>query len=328
LVMDKILVVGGAGYVGSHCCKLLRERGYIPVVFDNFSTGHRDFVKWGPVEQGDIRDSAALESAIERHKPVAAMHFAAKTLVGESVAKPTEYYSNNVVGTLTLLETLRTTGVNKLVFSSTCAIYADLEGKNLDEKAPKGPNSPYGFSKLVCEQMMDDFAVAHNIRSVRLRYFNAAGADVDCEIGEHHEPETHLIPLALDVALGRRHHIEIFGKNYNTPDGSAVRDYVHVADLASAHLQALEYLKADLPTVAINLGAGTGHSVLEVVRSVERVVGRSIATKNGPRRPGDVAALVADASVARKILSWRPIQSKLDQIVADAWQWHQKRFTI
>jgi UDP-glucose-4-epimerase GalE len=323
--MPTILVTGGAGYVGSHCCKHLQRAGYLPVVVDNLGTGHRDFVRWGPFEEGDIRSRDFLIGVIDRHKPVAAMHFAAKSLVSESVKAPDLYYDNNIGGTLILLECLRKKGVRNLVFSSTCAIYGARD-ELIAEDTDKKPISPYGFSKLACEQMMDDFDRAYELKSVRLRYFNAAGADPEAEIGEHHSPETHLAPITLDVALGLRDRLQIYGSDYPTPDGSAVRDYIHVTDLATAHLKAIEYLIAGGSSVALNLGTGRGSSVLQVVKAAEAVTGRAIRTEITARRPGDAAALVADPSQARMRLGWSTEHSDLPEIIGDAWRWHQARF--
>jgi len=323
--MPTILVTGGAGYVGSHCCKHLHRAGYLPVVVDNLDTGHRDFVRWGPFEEGDIRNREFVLGVINRHRPVAAMHFAAKSLVSESVRAPDVYYGNNIGGTLTLLECLRDKGVKNLVFSSTCAIYGPQDDL-IAEDASKNPLSPYGFSKLTCEQMMDDFDRAYGLKTVRLRYFNAAGADPEAEIGEHHSPETHLVPITLDVALGLRDRLQVYGDDYPTPDGSAVRDYIHVLDLAAAHLKAVEYLSAGGASLALNLGTGTGSSVLEVVRAAETVTGREIRTETAPRRPGDAAVLVAEPSQARRLLGWSTEHSDLSEIIADAWRWHQARF--
>jgi UDP-glucose-4-epimerase GalE len=253
------------------------------------------------------------------------MHFAAKSLVAESVSSPELYYNNNIGGTLALLEALESRGINKFVFSSTCAIYAATDAL-IAEGAAKGPLSPYGFTKLACEQMMDDFDRAHGLKSVRLRYFNAAAADPDGEIGEHHMPETHLIPIALDVALGRRERLQVYGTDYPTPDGSAIRDYIHVLDLADAHLKAVEYLEAGGPTAALNLGTGVGRSVLEVVKAAELVTRRTIPTDKAPRRAGDAAALVADPALARATLGWTATHSELPEILADAWRWHRARF--
>lgn len=324
--MSNILVVGGAGYIGAHCCKQLHISGFTPIVLDNLSTGHRDFVSWGPFQEGDVRDKRTLLNVLDRFKPAAVMHFAAKSLVGESVEDPRLYYDNNVVGTLTLLECMNEKNINKLVFSSTCAIYADPNGKMITENSIKGPVSPYGFSKLVCEKIMDDFDSAYGLKSVRLRYFNAAGADQNLDIGEHHTPETHLIPVVLDAALGRRNCVEVFGNDYPTSDGSAVRDYIHVLDLVSAHIQALKYLFGGGSTVALNLGTGKGSSVIQTIHSVENVVGSKISKKVAPRRAGDSAVLVADPSQAKKILGWTAKHPQLSEIIADAWRWHQKRF--
>ena len=323
--MPTILVTGGAGYVGSHCCKHLHRAGYLPVVVDNLDTGHRDFVRWGPFEEGDIRNRDFVLGVIDRHEPVAAMHFAAKSLVSESVQAPDRYYDNNVGGALSLLECLRDRGVKNLVFSSTCAIYG-AQDKPIAEDASKNPLSPYGFSKLVCEQMMDDFDRAYGLKSVRLRYFNAAGADPEAEIGEHHSPETHLVPITLDVALGLRERLQVYGNDYPTPDGSAIRDYIHVLDLAAAHLKAIEYLSAGGASVALNLGTGSGSSVFEVVAAAETVTGRPIRMEMAPRRPGDAAVLVAEPSLARSRLGWSTEHSGLPEIIADAWRWHQARF--
>jgi len=323
--MLPILVVGGAGYVGSHCCKHLHKAGYLPVVLDNLTTGHRDFVRWGPLEEGDIRDREVVLRLLERYQPTAAMHFAAKSLVPESVAAPDIYYDNNVVGTLNLLQCLQSRNVKRLVFSSTCAIYG-ARSDLISEDSNKNPISPYGYSKLVCEQMMDDFSRAYDLQSVRLRYFNAAGADPEAEIGEQHSPETHLVPITLDVALGIRDRLQVYGDDYTTPDGSAIRDYIHVVDLAEAHLKALDYLSAGGPSLALNLGSGRGSSVLQVVNAAEMVTGRSIRTETAPRRPGDAAVLVADPSQARARLSWSTEHSDLSEIIGDAWRWHQRRF--
>jgi UDP-arabinose 4-epimerase len=323
--MPTILVIGGAGYVGSHCCKHLYQAGYLPVVLDNLTTGHRDLVRWGPIEEGDIRNREFVAAVIDRYSPVAAMHFAAKSLVGESTQSPGNYYQNNICGTLTLLECLKDKGVNNLVFSSTCAIYGPQD-KLIDEDTVKRPISPYGFSKLACEHIMDDFDRAHNLKSVRLRYFNAAGADPEAEIGEHHSPETHLVPITLDVALGIRERLQIYGNDYPTPDGSAIRDYIHVLDLAAAHLKAVEYLSAGGSSVALNLGSGSGSSVLQVVTAAEEVTGRPIGTEIAPRRPGDATALVADPTQASRRLGWSTNHSGLHEIIADAWRWHQRRF--
>ena len=323
--MPTILVTGGAGYVGGHCCKHLHRAGYLPVVLDNLGTGHREFVRWGPFEEGDIRNREFLLGVIDRHRPVGAMHFAAKSLVSELVKAPDVYYENNIVGTLSLLECLRDKGVRNLVFSSTCAVYG-AQDEPIVEETSKNPISPYGFSKLACEQIMEDFDSAFGMKSVRLRYFNAAGADPEAEIGEHHAPETHLVPITLDVALGIRDHLQVYGNDYPTPDGSAIRDYIHVLDLASAHLKAIEYLNAGGTSVAFNLGSGAGNSVLGVVKAAETVTGRTIRMAIAPRRAGDSAVLVADPSEVRRRLGWSTEHSGLPEIITDAWRWHQARF--
>ena len=324
--MDSILVLGGAGYIGSHCCKVLRGAGYLPVVFDNFSTGYRDFVRWGPLVEGDIRDEAAIDAAIRAHRPVAAMHFAARSLVGESMADPGAYYDNNVTGTLSLLNALGRNGVDKLVFSSTCAVYTDTLSEPITEDAAIAPASTYGATKMVCERMMADFRAAHGLNAMPLRYFNAAGADPEAETGEAHVPESHLIPLVLDAALGRREAISVFGDDYPTADGTAVRDYVHVMDIARAHVAALEYLRSGGEGEPVNLGTGTGHSVLEVIEAAEAVTGRRIERRIAGRRAGDPASLVAAGGKARAVLGWRAERPDLETIIADAWRWHSARF--
>jgi UDP-glucose-4-epimerase GalE len=321
--MKRILVTGGAGYIGSHCCKALAEAGFEPIVFDNFSTGHREAVRWGPIIQGDMRDAAALRKAVTSARAEAVMHFAALALVGESTAHPERYYEVNILGTLNLLNVMREAGLTSIVFSSTCAVYGEPDRVPITEDLPKQPVSPYGATKHVCERMMDDFDSAHGIRSVRLRYFNAAGADPAAEIGEWHEPETHLIPLVLDAALGRRPEIAIFGSDYLTPDGTAIRDYIHVADLAQAHLAALRHLLTGGSSQALNLGTGRGASVREVIRTVEAVTGRTVPAVEAPRRAGDPPALIADPRRAEETLSWRA-RADLTEMVEDAWRWHRR----
>jgi UDP-glucose-4-epimerase GalE len=321
--MRRILVTGGAGYIGSHCCKALAAAGFEPVVYDSFSTGIRRHVRWGPAIEGDMRDGAALRAAMRDMRPEAVIHFAALALVGESEKEPARYWDVNVGGTLRLLEAMRDASVPHLVFSSTCAVYGEPEEVPIRETAPHRPVSPYGASKSTCERMMLDFDRAHGLRSMRLRYFNAAGADPDGEIGEWHEPETHLIPVALDAALGRRPYLEIFGSDYPTPDGTAVRDYLHVMDLADAHVAALERLLNGAPSDALNLGTGHGTSVTELIRAVESVTGKTVPVRSGPRRAGDPPALVADPARAESVLGWRA-KRDLDDMIATAWRWHQK----
>jgi UDP-glucose-4-epimerase GalE len=321
--MPRVLVTGGAGYIGSHCCKALAAAGFEPVVFDNLSMGHREAVRWGRLIEGDMRDSSALTAAIREVQPEAVLHFAALALVGESTMHPGRYYDVNVGGTLNLLEAMRANGVAKLVFSSTCAIYGEPERVPITEELPKQPINPYGGSKLGCERMMQDFDSAYDLRSIRLRYFNAAGADPDADTGEWHDPETHLIPLVLDAALGRRPAISVFGTDYPTADGTALRDYIHVMDLAEAHVAALRHLLAGGRSAALNLGTGNGASVREVVGTVEAVTGRKVPVRDEPRRAGDPPALVADPRRAEALLRWRA-RADLAAMVGDAWRWHRK----
>ena len=320
-----ILVTGGAGYIGSHTCKALAAAGFTPVTFDNLRTGHRRAVKWGPLEEGDLSDGARLAAVIAKYAPRGVIHFAASSAVGESVADPGAYYRNNVAGSLTLLEAMRDHGVGALVFSSTAAVYGAPQQDLMPETHPLLPINPYGASKLMIERMIEDFAAAHGLRFARLRYFNAAGADPEGEIGEAHEPETHAIPLALLTALGRRPHFDVFGVDYPTPDGSAVRDYIHVADLAAAHVLALRRLLDGGASMTLNLGTGEGHSVLALVAAVERVTGKTLAVRRTARRAGDPSRLVADASAAMSELGWRPAMPGLEAIVATAWNWHRSR---
>jgi len=320
-----ILVTGGAGYIGSHTCKALAAAGFTPVTFDNLRSGHRRAVKWGPLEEGDLADGARLAAVIAKYAPRGVIHFAASSAVGESVADPGAYYRNNVAGSLTLLEAMRDHGVGALVFSSTAAVYGAPQQDLMPESHPLLPINPYGASKLMIERMIEDFAAAHGLRFARLRYFNAAGADLEGEIGEAHEPETHAIPLALLTALGRRPHFDVFGVDYPTPDGSAVRDYIHVADLAAAHVLALRRLLDGGASMTLNLGTGEGHSVLALVAAVERVTGKTLSVRRTARRAGDPSRLVADASAAMSELGWRPAMPELETIVATAWNWHRSR---
>ncbi|QKT04321.1 UDP-glucose 4-epimerase GalE [Ectothiorhodospiraceae bacterium 2226] len=322
--MRTILVTGGAGYIGSHTCKALAAAGYRPIVLDNLVYGHRWAVKWGALVEGDVRDAAILDHVFSQYRPEAVLHFAAYAYVGESVGAPGKYYANNVAASVALLEAMRRHGCANLVFSSTCAIFGEPEQALIDERTPTRPVNPYGRSKLMVEQIMQDFGRAYGLRHVSLRYFNAAGADPEQEVGEAHEPETHLIPLVLEVAQGRRAHIDIYGTDYPTPDGTAVRDYVHVADLASAHVQALEYLRGGGVSSAFNLGLGRGYSVQEIVDAARRVTGCTITTRGAPRRAGDPPHLVADPGAAARALDWRPHYGQLDDIVATAWAWHQR----
>jgi len=318
-----VLVTGGAGFVGSHVCKALQREGYLPVVFDNLSHGHRWAVRYGPLEIGDILNTQRLVEVLWRHRPMAVMHFASCIAVGESMADPGKYYRNNVTGTLSLVEAMRETGTRKLVFSSSAAVYGNPLHLPLDEDHPQAPVSPYGASKQMCERIIADFGAAHEFSTVALRYFNAAGADPDGELGEEHEPETHLIPLVLEVAAGLRAAIDIYGDAYPTHDGTCVRDYVHVTDLAQAHVLALRKLDTGSGSLAYNLGTGSGNTVMEVIRTVRRVTGRDVPVRVAPRRPGDPAILLADGTRARKDLGWSPQYTDIDDIVRHAWRWYR-----
>ena len=324
--MSIVLVTGGAGYIGSHACKALAKAGHVPVVYDNLVYGHREAVRWGPLVEGDIADRARLDAVIREYRPEAVMHFAAYAYVGESVADPGKYYRNNVAGSLALFEAMRDHGIGRLVFSSTCATYGLPQYTPMDERHPQRPINPYGASKLMVERMIGDFAGAHGLRAISLRYFNAAGADPDGEIGEDHSPETHLIPLALAAALGSIPQLTIFGEDYDTDDGTCVRDYVHVSDLADAHVLAVEALAGTPPGLrAFNLGNGSGYSVKQVLSAVERVTGHRVPVRIGLRRSGDPARLVSASDCARKELGWQPRIAGLDEIIASAWRWEKKR---
>ena len=323
IMSHSILVTGGAGYVGSHACKALAKNGYTPVVFDNLSRGHREAVRWGPLVTGELSDRAALVAAMRQHSVTAVMHFAAFAYVGESVADPELYYRNNVIGTLNLLSAVREAGIGSIVFSSTCAVYGVPDEIPMREHLPLGPVNPYGETKLAIERALQWYSGAYGIRYAALRYFNAAGADPDGEIGEEHDPETHVIPLAIRAALGQAGPISVFGTDYPTADGSAIRDYIHVADLADAHVRAVGYLDKGGGSAAINLGTGSGTSVFELIASIERVSGRKVPHNLGPRREGDPPALVADPSLAARLLGWRAQHSDIDTIVRTALAWHE-----
>ena len=324
--MARVLITGGAGYVGSHCAKALAASGHEGIVFDNLLFGHREFVRWGNLIEGDIRDAAALDAVFASHRINAVMHFAALAYVGESVTLPGRYYDVNVHGTRVLLDAMVRAGVSLILFSSSCAIYGEPDCMPINESTPANPINPYGFTKFACERMMDDFGRAHSLKSIRLRYFNAAGADPGAEIGEDHEPETHLIPLILDAALGRRQDVQLFGTDYQTPDGTAIRDYVHVSDLARGHVLALQYLLDGGDTVSVNLASERGSSVRDVIDTARAVTGARIEVRDNPRRSGDPSVLMADATRARELLGWRAERSELTEIVSDAWRWHRHRF--
>lgn len=309
--------------MGSHACKALAAEGYLPVAYDNLSQGHRWAVRWGPLEVGDIHDESRLTQVMARYRPVAVMHFAALIAAGESVVAPEKYYGNNIAGLLVLLAAMRQQRIERIVFSSTAAVYGTPQSTPIGENHPLAPINPYGMSKLVGERILQDCAVAHGLRSISLRYFNAAGADPDGEIGENHEPETHLIPIILEAAAGERPHVSVFGADYPTADGTCVRDYVHVSDLAAAHVLALARLEGAHGAEAFNLGNGNGFTVREVIDAAARVTGTRIPTKVEPRRAGDPPILLADANRARAELGWRPAFSDLDTQINNAWRWNQ-----
>ncbi len=321
---EAILVTGGAGFIGAHTCKALAQAGMVPVTLDNLVNGHRSAVKWGPLAVGDINDHACLARVMRQYQPTAVIHFAAFASVGESMTDPGKYYRNNMAGSLGLLEAMRDFGVKDLVFSSTAAVYGIPSRSPIPEDHPLNPINPYGWSKLMMERMMRDFAAAHGLRFIALRYFNAAGGDPSGEIGERHDPETHLIPLVLDAAMGRRANVTIFGHDYPTLDGSCIRDYIHVSDLADAHLRALQYLRAGGKEQAFNLGTGQGYSVKEVVAAVQRITNKKVPAVIGARREGDPPELVADPTRAKLILDWNPTHSSLDAIITHAWNFRRK----
>lgn len=324
-----ILVVGGAGYVGSHAVKALAKAGYTPVVFDNFSTGHRHNVKWGPMIEGDIRSAAAIEAAVREHAPLAVMHFAAAAEVGIGEREPEFFYDNNVAGTLALLQGMRAAGLNRLIFSSTCATYGPPERLPLNEDHPQRPMSVYGRTKLMIEDVLRDYArIYGDFRFAALRYFNACGADLEGDHGEEHDPETHLIPNALRAAAGGEGGLKIFGTDYDTPDGTCVRDYIHVNDLATGHILALERLLVNEESFMLNLGTGIPLSVLEVVNAIGRVVGAPPPHTFEGRRPGDVPGLYADPTRAREVLGFTPTVSDIDTIVSSAWAFHKKVWNV
>lgn len=319
--MATILVTGGAGYIGSHACKLLAAAGHEPVVFDNLATGWRKAVKFGPFIEGDLLDRDAINAAMAEVKPAAVMHFAALSNVGESTHRPDLYWRNNVVGSLNLLDAMQAADVNALVFSSTCAVYGMAEGAVLDENHPCAPINPYGASKLTVERMIADYAAVSALRPVVFRYFNVAGADPEAEIGEHHEPETHLVPLTLDAVAGDRPALVVNGDDYDTPDGTCIRDYLHVMDLADAHVRGVDHLLGDGDTLTMNLGTGTGFSVREVLDAAAAVTGRPAPHSIGPRRAGDPPRLVSGSDRASATLGWTPDRSTMHQMIGDAWRW-------
>jgi UDP-arabinose 4-epimerase len=319
-----ILVTGGAGYIGAHTCKALSSSGFLPVAFDNLTLGHRDFVRWGPLVEGDIGDASAVEEACRAHKVCAAIHFAAYASVPESVAEPQKYYQNNVVGTLRLLEGLRRAGVDTIVASSSCAVYGAPERQPIDEGTPTKPINPYGMTKLIVEGILQDYGKAYGLRWAALRYFNACGADEDQDLGEFRAAETHLIPRALMSLQGYIPDFRVYGNTFPTPDGTAIRDYIHVTDLADAHVAALKNLMATGTLGVLNLGTGQGYSVKEILAEIARITGSTIRLIPSEPRPGDPAILIADATLARERLGIRPSRSDLATIIGSAWRWHQK----
>jgi UDP-arabinose 4-epimerase len=324
--MENVLVTGGAGYIGSHVCKALSQAGFRPVVYDDLSNGHRESVRWGPLEVGDLADEIRLEACLRKHQPGSVIHLAGFIAAGESVTDPEKYYENNLRGLLVLSNGMRRHRIERIVFSSSAAVYGAPEVIPIPEDAPILPVNPYGQTKAMSEQILVDYAAAYGFRVVSLRYFNAAGADPDGELGELHEPETHLIPLVLQAAAGLRPHIDIFGDQYPTPDGTCVRDYIHVSDLAAAHVLSLQRLaQRAAGAEAYNLGNGQGFSVLEVIRAAERVTGRSIPVRFRPARAGDPPVLLANSQRARNELDWRPRFDDLASQLSHAWTWQLSR---
>jgi len=319
-----ILVTGGAGYIGSHACKALAQAGYEPVVYDNLCCGHRALVKWGDFEEGDVRDRERLQTVIERYKPSAVMHFAALALVGESMENPLAYYDTNVSGTMTLADAVCVNGIQKWVFSGTCAVYGTPDTMPITESTPLAPINPYGRSKRMAEEVLEDARAARGFSYTVFRYFNAAGADAKGDAGERHDPETHIIPNVLRVAAGESPAVLLNGDDYPTTDGTCIRDYVHVSDIADAHVGALRYMDENPGAHVFNLGTGEGHSVREVIDTAKHVTGRNIQIQVGPRRDGDPPILVADATRIQKEFAWSPKRSSLETLISDAWAWHQK----
>lgn len=319
-----IIVFGGAGYIGSHACKALKQAGYNPIVFDNLSTGHAWAIKWGDFVEGDINKISDIDKAFKQYEPIAVMHFAAASLVGESVEDPLKYYQNNVSGTINILQMMRKYHIKYIVFSSTAAVYGEPDEIPIKEDLPQNPINPYGRSKLMIENILDDVQKAYGIQSVRFRYFNAAGADLDGEIGEAHEPETHLIPRVLMAAAQDEDNIKLFGTDYPTEDGTAVRDYIHVNDLVNAHILGVQYLEKGGETTVFNLGTSNGFSVAEIITATKRATNHDIKVVECPRRAGDPAVLIADNHKAKEVLKWKLEHSDIDTVLRSAWSWYQK----
>ena len=320
---QKVIVTGGAGYIGSHACKVLQQSGFTPVTVDNLVTGWRDAVKFGPLELGDLLNKGDVERVFEKHSPVAVMHFAALSQVGESIKKPGLYWQNNVLGSLNLIQAAIDHGCMDLVFSSTCATYGDQDGVVLDEESTQHPINAYGASKRAIENILGNYQATYGLKQVIFRYFNVAGADLEAEIGEFHQPETHLIPLILDAVDGKRDALTIFGTDYNTPDGTCIRDYVHVCDLVDAHVLGLKWLQEGRGSRVFNLGTGCGFSVREVVQHAGQVTKRPVPIIEGARRLGDCTKLVSGSSRAVSELGWSAARSNMEQMITDAWRWHQ-----
>jgi UDP-glucose-4-epimerase GalE len=320
-----VLITGGAGYVGSHTCQALSALGYLPISLDNLIHGHTWAVQWGPFIKGDITDSSVLDQIFSNYQPKAVIHFAAYAYVAESVEHAAQYYQNNVAGSITLLEAMRRHSCRNIIFSSSCATYGIPLQVPIPENHPLLPINPYGRSKLMMEQIIQDYGNAYDIRYAILRYFNAAGADPDGHIGEDHDPETHLIPILLQTVQGRRHYTEVYGTDYDTPDGTAIRDYIHVTDLAGAHVLALKYLAQSRQNLCINLGTGQGCSVMEVIQAVQQVTGKPVAYRTVGRRRGDPPALVAKADHAYSLLGWKPDFGDIQKTISTAWNWHQSQ---
>ena len=319
-----ILIAGGAGYIGSHTNKLLSRRGIPTVVFDNLSLGHREFAKWGSLFIGDLSDKEQIRSCFRQYPTQAVMHFSAFAYVGESMTQPAKYYQNNVLNTVRLLEVMKEFAVSRFIFSSSCAVYGTPAELPITEGHPRLPISPYGRTKLMVEEILKDFDAAYGMKHISLRYFNAAGADPEGGLGEMHEPETHLIPNILNFLLGRKGRLELFGTDFETPDGTAIRDYIHVTDLAEAHVLALERLAAEGQSDAMNLGTNRPYSVMDIIKKIEEVTGRKVAFSVCPRRPGDVPILLASRDKAAAALGWKLRYSDLETILSTAWAWHRK----
>ncbi|MCY4180789.1 MAG: UDP-glucose 4-epimerase GalE [Litoreibacter sp.] len=321
--MTHVLVTGGAGFIGSHACKVLAQSGYVPVTVDNLSTGWEDAVKFGPFEKADLQDRGRLDKIFARYQPEAILHFAAFSQVGESMTDPGLYWRNNVMGSLTLIEACVAAGCKNFVFSSTCATYGEQDGVALTEQSPQAPINAYGASKRAIEDILENFEASHGLQHVIFRYFNVAGADPDAEVGEFHQPETHLIPLVLDAIDGKRDALTIYGTDYDTPDGTCIRDYVHVMDLVDAHILGLKWLQDGKGSAAFNLGTGSGFSVREVIDNSAVITNREVPIVEGARRPGDCTKLVSGSGAARDKLGWTPTRSTMKAMVSDAWRWHQ-----